>query len=570
MSISFNLIDERWIPCLRGDGARDELGLRDTLMQAHQLREIRGDTPLETVALHRLLLTVLHRVFGPKGRSEWLALWKRKENGFELTPLEKYWTTWKGKFNLFDERYPFLQIADQKKLGDADTVNKMVLHLTQDATLFQHTLNSPIGGAELTPAQAARAVLTVQAFALGYQLFVDGPCAKGAVFLVWGDSLYETLVLNLSRYPEEEGDYPSTTDDAPAWEIDSPFKVKFEGGTISRDASTKKDASGKQKLKFEGHTPLGQLDYLTWHNRKIKLLPEETQTGVVVRQIAWAPGMRLADEVTDPMQTHFKPENRGYIALSFNTDKALWRDSETLLRLADDSKKYRPIKAVKWLSLISRFEPTILPKTLRLAAFGMAKNQAKVEFLSAETNPLPLDYLQRDDLLPHISTALEFAEKTGKLLNRCAFLLAWLIHTPSTPDKNFDELDKKFEEQTRIDDKFARGRNDKSKDREAQQVYQLFSSFGVERLYWSQLEAHFHRLIQDLPGDPEAAKEKWRAHLKRVARAAFNQAIAYAGADRRAQRAIVKAEEQFRFGLAQILNINQSDTLTGGETNVPI
>ena len=112
MSISFNLIDERWIPVLRADGTRDELGLRDTLMQAHQLREIRGDTPLETVALHRLLLAVLHRVFGPKGRSEWLALWKRKENGFELTPLEKYWTTWKGKFNLFDERYPFLQIAE--------------------------------------------------------------------------------------------------------------------------------------------------------------------------------------------------------------------------------------------------------------------------------------------------------------------------------------------------------------------------------------------------------------------------------------------------------------------------
>jgi len=88
-------------------------------------------------------------------------------------------------------------------------------------------------------------------------------------------------------------------------------------------------------------------------------------------------------------------------------------------------------------------------------------------------------------------------------------------------------------------------------------------------LYWSQLEVHFHRLIQGLPINPKVAKEKWRSHLKRTAQAAFNQAIAYAGADRRAQRAIVKAEEQFRFGLAQILNINQSDTLTGGETNVP-
>lgn len=568
MSISFNLIDERWIPCLRADGTRDELSLRDTLTQAHHLREIRGDTPLETAALHRLLLAVLHRIFGPKGRAEWIALWKQRDIGFDAQPLENYLKTWRHKFDLFDKCYPFLQIADEGQLGDKDTVNKMVLHLTADATLFQHTLNSPVGGAELSPAQAARAVLTLQAFALGYQLFVDGPCAKGAVFLVWGDSLYETLILNLSRYPEEEGDYPSTTDDAPAWEINSPFKVKFEGKTISRDASLVKGALGKQKPRFDAHTPLGQLDYLTWHNRKIKLLPEETSKGIVVRQIAWAPGMRLADDTTDPMQTHFKPEDKGYIALAFNTDKSLWRDSETLLRIADDPKKCRPIKAVKWLSLIARFEPTILPKTLRLAAFGMSKNQAKVEFLSAETNPLPLDYLQRDDLLPHVSTSIELAEKTGKLLNRCAFLLAWLIRTPSTPDKDFDEQNKGFDEQTRIDKKIASGKNDKSKDREAQQVYQLFSSFGVERVYWSQLEAHFHRLIQDLPGDPEAAKEKWRKHLKRVARAAFNQAIAYAGADRRAQRAIVKAEEQFRFGLAQVLNVKQTDSDNGGETDV--
>lgn len=555
MSISFNLIDERWIPCVRADGTRDELSLRGALAQAHRLREIRGDTPLETAALHRPLLAVLHRVFGPKGRSEWLALWKRRDVGFDMQPLEDYLTKWRHKFDLFDDHYPFLQVADETQLGNKDTVNKMVLQLTADATLFQHTLNSPVGGAELTPAQAARAVLTVQAFALGYQLFVDGPCAKGAVFLVWGGSLYETLVLNLSRYPEEEGDYTSTADDAPAWEIDSPFKVKFEGKVISRDVSRTTAASGKQKPKYEEHTPLGQLDYLTWHNRKIKLLPETTPTGIVVRQIAWAPGMRLADDITDPMHTHRKLEDKGYIALAFNTDKALWRDSETLLRLADDPTKCRPVKAVKWLSLIARFEPAILPKTLRLAAFGMSKDQAKVEFLSAETNPLPLDYLQRDDLLPHISAALELAERTGKLLNRCAYLLAWLIHAPATPSKEFEEHDKNFDEQTRIDDKMTRGKNPKSKDRGAQQAHQLFVSFGVERLYWSQLEAHFHRLVQDLPGDPEGAKEKWRGQLRRAARAAFNQAIAYAGADRRAQRAIVKAEEQFRFGLAQLLNI---------------
>ena len=65
MTISFNLIDEPWIPCIL-DGTRVELGLRDVLAQAQQLREIRGDSPLETASLHRLLLAVLHRIFGPK------------------------------------------------------------------------------------------------------------------------------------------------------------------------------------------------------------------------------------------------------------------------------------------------------------------------------------------------------------------------------------------------------------------------------------------------------------------------------------------------------------------------
>jgi hypothetical protein len=283
--------------------------------------------------------------------------------------------------------------------------------------------------------------------------------------------------------------------------------------------------------------------------------------------------MRLADDATDPMQAHLKPEDKGYIALAFNTDKALWRDSESLLRLADDPQQCRPIKAVKWLSLIARFEPTILPKTLRLAAFGMSKDQAKVEFLSQNTMPLPLDYLQRDDLLPHVRAALELAEKTGKLLKRCAFVLAWLIIKPQRLAKGLDKVGSDLDAESDVDKKWAmakRAVEEKTpiRDNDLPNFYKLFSSFGVERLYWSQLETHFYRLIQDLPGDPEAAKEKWRGHLGRVARAVFNQAIAYAGADRRALRAIVKAEEQFRFGLARLLNIEEPDSANGGETDV--
>jgi len=562
MNISFNLIDERWIPCLRADGTRDELSLRDTLAQAHQLREICGDTPLETAALHRLLLAVLHRVFGPKGRTEWTALWKRHTIGFEVSLLESYFVKWRHKFNLLDANAPFFQVVDESQLGEIDTINKMMTRLTSDATLFEHTLNDAERGAVLTIAQAARALVSLQCYGLGYKQFVDAPCAKAIVFLIQGDTLFETLVLNMIPYPQAEGDYYSTSNDMPAWEHDNPFLPVVDGKPVSRDARViTKD--GKEALQYANHTPLGYLDYLTWQNRKIKLLCLDGKT---VREIAWSPGMRLTDDVLDPMQSYSESES-GWRALAFSPDRALWRDSDALLKAAEGSKKVKPLAAVAWLSRLARQNAELLPKAYRLAAFGLSKNRAKLEFIRSETTPLPLDYLQRDDLLPHVSTALELAEKTGKLLNRCAFLLAWLIRTPSTPDVKFDESNKSFDEQKLIDDKFAKGKNDKSKDREAQQVYQLFVSFGVERLYWSQLEVHFYRLIQDLPGDPEAAKDKWRGHLKRVARAAFNRAIAYAGTDYRAQRAIVKADEQFQSGLARLLEIKQPNSTNGGETN---
>ena len=64
---SFDLVDKGWIPCLRLAGnERVEMGLRDVLAQAPTLREIYDPSPLVTVSLHRLLLAILHRNFGPR------------------------------------------------------------------------------------------------------------------------------------------------------------------------------------------------------------------------------------------------------------------------------------------------------------------------------------------------------------------------------------------------------------------------------------------------------------------------------------------------------------------------
>jgi CRISPR type I-E-associated protein CasA/Cse1 len=437
-----------------------------------------------------------------------------------------------------------------------------VTQLTSDATLFAHTPNDPKRGAVLTIAQAARALVALQCYGLGYKQFVDAPCTKGVVFLMQGDTLFETLVLNMILYPQEEGDYYSTSNDAPAWEHVNPFLPMVDGKPVSRDASVVVKA-GRKELQYENHTPLGYLDYLTWQNRKIKLLSSDGKT---VRRLAWSPGIRLVDNVVDPMQSYSDSEN-GWRPKAFSSDRALWRDSDVLLKTVE-SGKVKPLAAVAWISRLARHDAELLPKVYRLVAFGMSKKQAKLEFLRFETSPLPIDYLHRENLLSDLSVALENAEKAGKLLNRCAYLLAWLVCRPSTPDEKFEESDEASVQQTKIDRKMNKGSNPQSDDREAQQAYQLFSFFGVERVYWSQLEAHFYRLVQDLPNDPYGAKQTWREHLKRVANSAFNQAIAYAGTDRRAQRAIVKAEEQFRHGLARLLNIKQTNPIPGGENNV--
>jgi len=547
MSISFNLIDQRWIPCLRDGGTRDELSLRDTLTQAHQLREIRGDTPLETAALHRLLLAVLHCVFdGPKNRPAWIEMWKQGQGQFGGQPVEDYLLRADiyPRFDLFHPQRPFYQSLDPRA-GEKSVIT-LVLQMASgnNATLFDHHTEQV--GVALTPSQAARTLIASQAFGIGGlsglpDKFTDAPCAKGTVFFAASISVFETLMLNLVRYYEDEPLPQSNADDCPAWEMDDPFVP-------------------------DRNLPRGYLDYLTWHNRRIWLYPEISAQGVVVKRMSWAPGLRLQAEDIDPMKQYIAGKE-GFRVLCFQPERALWRDSAVLLRVGDKDK---PPHIVKWMADLAERPPKVLEATrqYRLMALGLAKDRASLDFMRAENLPLSVEFLTNKDCVSDLSTALELAEKTGKLLNRCAFLLAWLIRTPSTPDKNFDESTKGFDEQMRIDSKIASGKNDRSKDREAQQVYQLFSSFGVERLYWSQLEVHFHRLIQDLPSQSEVAIEKWRDHLRQVARAAFSQAVAYAGTDRRAQRAIVKAEEQFRFGLARLLNIKESDFMNGGETNV--
>jgi len=163
MTVSFNLIDKPFIPCVHLDGQTAEYGLRDTLLKAHEIAEVRDGSPLVTIALHRLLLAILHRCYrGPTNSAERVSI--RETGYFDANCISTYFQKWAERFDLFDNDYPFFQRAGYAQ-AEPSSVNRLVKELSRgnNAALFDHTTDDP--PMALTPAEAARAVITEQMFA---------------------------------------------------------------------------------------------------------------------------------------------------------------------------------------------------------------------------------------------------------------------------------------------------------------------------------------------------------------------------------------------------------------------
>ena len=106
----FNLIENPWIPCIDLQGRSVEYGICDTLLKAHELREICDESPLVTVAIHRLLLAILYRAHeGPCDFRSWRALYQR--GSFDQSKVTGHLNLHRSRFNLVDDDYPFFQMA---------------------------------------------------------------------------------------------------------------------------------------------------------------------------------------------------------------------------------------------------------------------------------------------------------------------------------------------------------------------------------------------------------------------------------------------------------------------------
>jgi CRISPR system Cascade subunit CasA len=500
MTVSFNLIDEPFLPVVWRDGRTEELGLRVALGNAHELRELRDDSPLVTAALHRLLLAVLHRVFGPEDEDAWTRL--RDRGRWDPKALDTYLDSdcCRDRFDLFDARRPFYQVAGSpKKPG---SVGRLAHELAggNNATLFDHNRDDP--PAVLSPSEAARLLIAQQAYAVGGGKSATGytshaPLLQGVIILPQGGTLFETLLLNLVAY-NREAPIPAR-DDAPIWERDDPTALTSP-------------------------QPRGYLDYLTWQSRTIALHPE-TEGRTVIRQASYAQGRKLdAPGLFDPQMAYRKSKDQGWRALRLDEDKALWRDSTALFRAASDDDR-RP-GCLEWLYQLEH-HGVPLRQCYDLAAIGLCTNKAKVHFWRHERMPLPISYLDDIDLLTSLEKALDEAQKVGNVLHEGVRRLAAEAIAPTLGNPDRDR------------------------------VRHFIDSLAPERLYWSRLEVSFRmffRSLADHAGDPErqwAEVCRWvREDLRTQATHAFEQTAGRLDQSPRLLRAVSLARREFHRRLA--------------------
>jgi CRISPR system Cascade subunit CasA len=389
----FNLVTQPWLPCQSGDGAVVELSLSETLERAPELCRLVAGSPLTAFALHRILLAVVHAAIrGPKSLVEARELYAagRFDDG-----VFDYLKTWSGRFDLFAKERPWFQPAPDP--GAAPKTIAVLVHeraAGHNATLFDHSVDA--APPNLTPAEAAQALVTSQAFAVGGGVsrpfnLVSAPSTAHVLGLIEGQSLFDTLMLNLVRYDGIDAPIPVMSEDTPCWE---------------RGEDDHPDRAGTR--------PRGWLDYLTWQPRAIKLLREE---GGHVARCVVSQHLRMATPAPmDPAASYRSDAKAGRKALRVRSDRALWRDLDAILIGLTGHSDLHPTGVVSWAHDLRDLDAA----HPRLVATGLELYQARIERWAQAQTPLSEILVEDPDRLDALSCCLKHAEGAAIALSKCA------------------------------------------------------------------------------------------------------------------------------------------------------
>ncbi|MBA2317187.1 MAG: type I-E CRISPR-associated protein Cse1/CasA [Euzebyales bacterium] len=275
----FSLVEEPWIPVVRG-GEPELVSLRDALRHAHDIQALTAPVGTQIPAMLRqvLLPVIIHATDLPAEEEEWGARWSAGR--FDPEVVDAYLDEHAERFYLFHSDQPFAQVGDLRTAKDETKPSSLLIPSEaggNNVPLFSSRTEAE--APTLTAAEAARWLLHVHCWdtaAIKTGVVGDpkvkngkttgnptGPLGQLGVVIPTGRTLFETLLLNVPIQPDG-----LELADRPQWQ-----------GPVA-------DATWSER-------PVrGLLDLLTWQARRVRLIPEEGQEGLVVRRVIVAAGDR--------------------------------------------------------------------------------------------------------------------------------------------------------------------------------------------------------------------------------------------------------------------------------------
>lgn len=395
--MTFNLVSSSWVPAIV-EGKRTLVSVREMLTDAANIDGLALEQPLEAAAVFRqiLLPVYLDACRPPKSDEQWVERWGED---LDTAAIVKYLDTHEAAFELFDVERPFGQVAGLRTdKGETKPVSLLIAAISSgnNVPLFGSRLDNdpPV----LTPGQAALALLAAQCWdtaAIKSGAKGDpkvkagkttgnhtGPLGGLGVAIPFGRNFKETLLLNTPVLRH------GFRDDRPQW--------------ISRRSQTPE---------WESRSATGLLDLLTWQSRRIRLIPEQENGELVVRQVVLTAGDRLenvaAYEPHSAWKTVEKPKagQPAVRPVRHVPGRAVWRGLESLLAARDDSSD-----AFSTTTLLEQLRGLVgnallekLP-SVRIFTVGVAygSQSAVVEDVMADVLPLPLAALDPSGEVKHL------------------------------------------------------------------------------------------------------------------------------------------------------------------------
>ena len=231
--IEFNLLDEPWIRVMKPDCSVEEVSLTDALLHAHEYEDLAGELPTQDIAVLRVLLAVLHTIFGrvdidgdpdpideDNALERWGELWDL--GAFPEKPVQDYLNQWHERFWLFHPERPFFQVPEAN-IGSYYSSKKLNGEISESSNK-ERIFSSQTGFEKenLSFGEAARWLIHLMAFDDASVKTNTGTgtgwLGKLGLIVAQGNNLFETLLLNLTFLKNGNKEWEKNK---PVWEMEN-------------------------------------------------------------------------------------------------------------------------------------------------------------------------------------------------------------------------------------------------------------------------------------------------------------------------------------------------------------